>query len=42
VMDKFITLSPPNIHNLVTYFKHWLGNRGYVFSILTLKANSGY
>jgi hypothetical protein len=22
VMDKFITLSPPNIHNLVTYFKH--------------------
>ncbi len=42
VMDKFITLSSPNVRNLVASLKHRQGDRGYVSSILTLKANSGY
>ncbi len=42
VMDKFITLSSSDVWNLVTSFKHWLGNRGYICNILILKANNVY
>jgi hypothetical protein len=42
VMDKFMTLSSPNVRNLVASFKHWLGNRGYISNILIFKANNVY
>jgi hypothetical protein len=42
VMIKFITLSSPNVRNLVASFKHRQGDRGYVSSILALKANTDY
>jgi hypothetical protein len=42
VMDKFTTLYSPNVRNLVSSFKHFLGNRGYTSSILAFKANIGY
>jgi hypothetical protein len=42
VMDKFLTLSSPNVQNLISSFKHQLGNRRNISSILTLKAKNGY
>ncbi len=38
VMGKFTTFYSPNVRNLVSSFKHFLGNRGYTFSIMALKA----
>ncbi len=42
VMENFTTLYSPNVRNLVSSFKHILGNRGYTSSIMALKANIGY
>lgn len=42
VMDKFTTLCYSNVNNLFASFKHPLGNRRYISSILVLKANCGY
>ncbi len=42
VMDKFITLSSPNIWNLIASFKHQLGNKRYISSIFALKVNNDY
>jgi hypothetical protein len=42
VMDKFIVLFSPNIHNLVASFKHQPRNKRYIFNIFFLKANNGY
>ncbi len=42
VMDKFLALFSPNVHNLVTSFKRRLRNRRYVSNIFILKVNSGY
>ncbi len=42
VMDKFTTLCSSNVNNLFASFRHPLGNRGYISSILVLKANCGY
>ncbi len=42
MMDKFTTLCSPNVRNLVASFKHCPSNKGYIFNILALKANSGY
>lgn len=39
---QVIALSLSNIQILVASFKHWLGNKQYVFCILVLKANNGY
>jgi hypothetical protein len=42
VMDKFTTLCSPNARNLVAFFKHWLCIVGYIYSIFSFKAGSGY
>ncbi len=42
MMDKFITLSSPNICNLVASFKHQPRNKRYVSNIFILKAKNGY
>ncbi len=42
VMNKFISLFSSNVRNLVGSFKHWLGKRRYVSSILAFKTNVGY
>jgi hypothetical protein len=42
VIEKFLALFSPNVQNLVASFKHRPWNKGYVSSILTLKANNGY
>jgi hypothetical protein len=42
VMDKFTTLCSPNVRNLVAFFKHWLCIVGYIYSIFSFKAGSGY
>jgi hypothetical protein len=41
-MDKFTTPCSPNVRNLVAFFKHWLCIVGYIYSIFSFKANSGY
>jgi hypothetical protein len=41
MMDKFLVLSSPNVHNLVTSLKHRPRNRRYISNILTLKTNNG-
>jgi hypothetical protein len=38
MMDKIITLCSHNVRNLVASFKHWLGNIGYIYNILSFKA----
>jgi len=42
VMDKFITLSSPNIWNLIASFKYRLGNKRYISGIFALKVNNDY
>ncbi len=42
VMDKFIVLLFPIVHNLVASFKHRPWNKSYVSSIYALKVNSDY
>jgi hypothetical protein len=42
VMDKFIALSSLNVWNVIASFMHRPGNKGYVFSIFSLKVNNGY
>jgi len=39
---QVITLFLPNIQILVASFKHWLGNKQYVYNILAFKVNNGY
>jgi hypothetical protein len=41
IQDKFIVLSLPNVHNLVTSFKHCPGG-GYIDNILELKSKNCY
>ncbi len=41
IQDKFYELSFPNIHNLIGFFKHCLGN-GYIDNIPELKSKNQY